>query len=50
MGRAVGHGLGWLEFFEEMAEPRQKTKVLYPLPELFWPEVTERSESTHKRT
>ena len=34
MGRAVGHGLGWLEFFEEVPEPRQKAKVLYPLPEL----------------
>jgi predicted transposase YbfD/YdcC len=34
MGRSVGHGLGWLEFFEEVAEPRQKAKVLYPLPEL----------------
>ena len=34
MGRAVGHGLGWLEFFEEIPEPRQKAKVLYPLPEL----------------
>jgi predicted transposase YbfD/YdcC len=34
MGRSVGHGLGWLEFFEEMPEPRQKAKVLYPLPEL----------------
>lgn len=34
MGRLVGHGLGWLEFFEEMPEPRQKAKVLYPLPEL----------------
>jgi predicted transposase YbfD/YdcC len=29
-----GHGLGWLEFFEELPEPRQKAKVLYPLPEL----------------
>jgi predicted transposase YbfD/YdcC len=34
MGRSVGHGLGWLEFFEEVPEPRQKAKVLYPLPEL----------------
>jgi hypothetical protein len=34
MGRAVGHGLGWLEFFDEIPEPRQKAKVLYPLPEL----------------
>jgi hypothetical protein len=34
MGRAVSHGLGWLEFFEEIPEPRQKAKVLYPLPEL----------------
>ena len=34
MGRAVGHGLGWLEFFEELPDPRQKAKVLYPLPEL----------------
>ena len=34
MGRAAGHGLGWLEFFEEVPEPRQKAKVLYPLPEL----------------
>jgi predicted transposase YbfD/YdcC len=34
MGRSLGHGLGWLEFFEEMPEPRQKAKVLYPLPEL----------------
>lgn len=34
MGRAAGHGLGWLGFFEEVAEPRQKAKVLYPLPEL----------------
>lgn len=34
MGRSVGHGLGWLEFFEELPEPRQKAKVLYPLPEL----------------
>jgi predicted transposase YbfD/YdcC len=34
MGRLVGHGLGWLEFFEEVPEPRQKAKVLYPLPEL----------------
>ena len=34
MGRSVGHGLGWLEFFEEIPEPRQKAKVLYPLPEL----------------
>jgi hypothetical protein len=34
MGRAVGHGLGWLEFFDEVPEPRQKAKVLYPLPEL----------------
>lgn len=34
MGRGVGHGLGWLEFFEEVPEPRQKAKVLYPLPEL----------------
>jgi len=34
MGRSVGHGLGWLEFFDEMPEPRQKAKVLYPLPEL----------------
>jgi predicted transposase YbfD/YdcC len=34
MGRAAGHGLGWLGFFEEVREPRQKAKVLYPLPEL----------------
>jgi predicted transposase YbfD/YdcC len=34
MGRSVGHGLGWLGFFEEVPEPRQKAKVLYPLPEL----------------
>jgi predicted transposase YbfD/YdcC len=34
MGRSVGHGLGWLEFFDELPEPRQKAKVLYPLPEL----------------
>ncbi len=34
MGRSVGHGLGWLEFFEEVPEPRQKAKVLYPLAEL----------------
>lgn len=34
MGRSVGHGLSWLGFFEEMPEPRQKAKVLYPLPEL----------------
>jgi DDE_Tnp_1-associated len=34
MGRAAGHGLGWLRFFEEVPEPRQKAKVLYPLPEL----------------
>jgi len=34
MGRSVGHGLGWLEFFEEVPEPRQKAKVLYPLSEL----------------
>ena len=34
MGRAVGHGLGWLEFFEEVPEPRQKAKVLYPLDEV----------------
>ena len=34
MGRAVGHGLDWLDFFEELPEPRQKAKVLYPLPEL----------------
>lgn len=34
MGRGAGHGLGWLEFFEEVPEPRQKAKVLYPLPEL----------------
>jgi len=34
MGREVGHGLSWLGFFEEMPEPRQKAKVLYPLPEL----------------
>lgn len=34
MGRSVGHGLSWLGFFEEVPEPRQKAKVLYPLPEL----------------
>jgi predicted transposase YbfD/YdcC len=34
MGRLVGHGLGWLDFFDEVPEPRQKAKVLYPLPEL----------------
>lgn len=34
MGRPVGQGLSWLGFFEEMPEPRQKAKVLYPLPEL----------------
>ena len=34
MGWSVGHGLSWLGFFEEMPEPRQKAKVLYPLPEL----------------
>ena len=34
MGRSVGHWLGWLEFFEEVPEPRQKAKVLYPLSEL----------------
>jgi len=34
MGRSVGHGLGWLEFFDEVPEPRQKAKVLYPLAEL----------------
>lgn len=34
MGRSQGHGLGWLEFFEEVPEPRQKAKVLYPLAEL----------------
>jgi predicted transposase YbfD/YdcC len=34
MGRSVGHGLSWLGFFEELPEPRQKAKVLYPLPEL----------------
>src|SRR5665213_1402830 len=34
MGRSTGHGLCWLGFFEEIAEPRQKAKVLYPLPEL----------------
>src|SRR3970040_765799 len=34
MGRAVGHGLGLLEFFEEVPEPRQKAKVPYPLREL----------------
>jgi predicted transposase YbfD/YdcC len=34
MGGSVGHGLGWLEYFEEVPEPRQKAKVLYPLPEL----------------
>jgi len=33
MGRWVGHGLSWLGFFE-VPEPRQKAKVLYPLPEL----------------
>jgi predicted transposase YbfD/YdcC len=58
MGRAVGHGLGWLEFFEEVPEPRQKAKVLYALPELLlcclvgvlcgaegWVEVEEYSEA-----
>lgn len=34
MGRSVGHGLGWLEFFDAVPEPRQKAKVLYPLAEL----------------
>jgi len=34
MGRSVGHGFGWLEFFDEVPEPRQKAKVLYPLAEL----------------
>lgn len=34
MGRSVEGGFGWLEFFEEVPEPRQKGKVLYPLPEL----------------
>jgi predicted transposase YbfD/YdcC len=34
MATAVEHALDFLTFFEDVAEPRQQAKVLYPLPEL----------------
>lgn len=34
MGKGAGDGLAWLDHFEDLPDPRQQAKVLYPLPEI----------------